>query len=113
MKVLRYKEKGTPDNLVYEEVAEPKADAGQVKIEVQNTGVNYLDILILAARYKARQTMPITPSAETNGIVVEVGEGVTDLAVGDRVTAHQIIGGFAEYVLCHVKTGCCKRMFAI
>jgi len=104
MKALLCKTHGGPDALVYEDAAAPKAGKGQVTIEVHSAGVNFLDTLIIAGKYQDRPPLPFAPGVETGGIVVEVGKGVTGFAVGDHVTAHHRIGGFAEYVTCDVQT---------
>lgn len=87
MKAVRYDDYGEPDVLYVADVDAPHAAAGQVRIAVRATGVNALDWKLRSGLY--RDFMPITfPSgvgAEAAGIVDEVGEGVTGVAIGDAV----------------------------
>jgi|TARA_R100000005_G_scaffold93927_1_gene70587 NADPH2:quinone reductase len=99
MKALVCKEFGDPDILVMEDVPEPKVTKGMVKIEVHSVGLNFPDTLMVAGKYQFKPPFPFSPGMESSGIVTEVGEGVTNVAVGDRVMANHGVGGFAEYVL--------------
>ncbi|WP_373087163.1 NADPH:quinone oxidoreductase family protein [Sneathiella sp.] len=99
MKALVCKEFGDPDILVMEEIEEPKIVPGKVKIAVHSVGLNFPDTLIIAGKYQVKPPFPFSPGMESSGIVTEIGEGVTNVAVGDRVMASHSIGGFAEYVL--------------
>ena len=87
MKAARYETYGEPDVLNIVEIDAPHAGPGQIRIAVRAAGVNPLDWKLRAGVY--RDFMPIDlPSgvgAEAAGIVDEVGEGVTDVAVGDAV----------------------------
>ncbi len=99
MKALVCKEFGDPDVLVMEDVPEPRVTKGTVKIEVHSVGLNFPDTLMVAGKYQFKPPFPFSPGMECSGIITEVGEGVTGLAVGDRVMANHGVGGFAEYVI--------------
>ena len=99
MKALLCKEFGEPDDLVLEDVPEPQIQKGMVKIQVHSVGLNFPDTLIIAGKYQFKPPFPFAPGMESSGIVSEVGEGVTNIKVGDRVMANHSVGGFAEYVL--------------
>ncbi|MBE7636430.1 zinc-binding dehydrogenase [Sneathiella sp. P13V-1] len=99
MKALLCKEFGGPDDLVLEDIPEPKVSAGMVKIEIHSVGLNFPDTLIIAGKYQFKPEFPFAPGMESSGIITEVGEGVTDLKVGDRVMSNHGHGGFAEYVV--------------
>ncbi|WUO26436.1 SDR family NAD(P)-dependent oxidoreductase [Streptomyces sp. NBC_00287] len=75
---------GTPEGL--DLVPAPEADAplapGEIRVAVRAAGVNFRDVLLTLGMYPGR---PILGS-EAAGVVVEVGEGVTRIAPGDRVT---------------------------
>ncbi|MFH8979129.1 type I polyketide synthase, partial [Streptomyces sp. NPDC017890] len=58
----------------------PLAD-GEVRIDVRSAGVNFRDVLIALGMYPGDAVM----GGEVAGVISEVGAGVTDLAVGDRV----------------------------
>jgi NADPH:quinone reductase-like Zn-dependent oxidoreductase len=83
MKAARFSEFGGPEVLEIVDLPDPHAGPGQVRIAVRAAGVN-------ASDWKKRQglmdrELPQTLGYEAAGIVDEVGEGVTDVAVGDRV----------------------------
>jgi NADPH2:quinone reductase len=96
MKAVLCKQYGPPDSLVLEDVPSPKPDAGQVVISVKAAGVNFPDVLIIQNKYQFRPPLPFSPGGEVAGIVKELGEGVTNVKVGDRVIGSTGWGGFAE-----------------
>jgi len=88
---------GPPENLVVEEVDEPRPDAGQVLVDVRAAAVTFPDTLMLEDKYQFKAPPPYIPGGEVAGVVAEVGEGVTTVSVGDRVVGGLgVIGGFAE-----------------
>ena len=76
----------------------PVPNADQVIIRVSYAGVNRPDALQRAGLYNPPAGASDLPGLEASGTVVEVGENVSDLAVGDRVCALLPGGGYAEYV---------------
>ncbi len=76
----------------------PVPNADQVIIQVAYAGVNRPDALQRAGLYNPPAGASDLPGLEASGTVVEVGENVADLAVGDRVCALLPGGGYAEYV---------------
>ena len=99
MKAMLCKAFGLPENLVLEEVPSPKPDKEQVLIGVKACGVNFPDVLIIQDKYQFKPALPFSPGGEVAGVVKAVGEGVTNVKVGDRVCASIGSGGFAEEVL--------------
>ncbi len=97
MKAIRIHETGGPDVLKYEEVPTPVPGPDQVLINVQTSGVNFMDV----GRRKGAMPsqLPITPGGEAAGTVSAIGENVTGLAVGDLVGSPSVIGGYAEQAL--------------
>ncbi len=59
-------------------------------------GVNYPDLLVVRGLYQNLARLPFAPGKEVAGIVTEVGEGVTDFGVGDRLLAYVENGGYVE-----------------
>ena len=98
MKALLSKAAGGPETLVLEDVDSPVAAPGWVVIKVKACGVNYPDALVIEDRYQFRPARPFAPGGEVSGVIKEVGEGVTHLAVGDRVLASFSSGGMVEEV---------------
>ena len=67
------------------EVPEPSAEAGQVVVKIASSGICGSDI---HAYYNKHPfiTLPVVPGHEFSGTITEIGEGVSEFAVGDRVT---------------------------
>ena len=87
-----------PDALSVSETADPVVSAGQVIIDVAAASLNFPDVLITHGKYQFKPPLPFTPGGEGAGTVRAVGEGVTHLAVGDRVLFMTQIGAFAEQI---------------
>ena len=99
MKAILSKTVGGPETLVLEDVPNLSAGDGQVVISVKACGVNYPDVLIIQDMYQFKPPRPFSPGGEVSGIVKEVGAGVTNVKVGDRVLASTGNGGMAEEVI--------------
>ncbi|MFJ2111854.1 NADP-dependent oxidoreductase [Streptomyces sp. NPDC087850] len=83
MKAARFSEFGGPEVLRIVELPDPHPGPGQVRIAVRAAGLN-------ASDWKKRrglmdEELPQTLGYEAAGVVDEVGEGASDVAVGDRV----------------------------
>lgn len=99
MKAIRVHDLGGPEVLRYEEVPDPHPETGQALIKIEAAGVNYLDIYYRSGFHWGghhRNDLPYTPGAEAAGVVVAIGAGVTEVAVGDRV-AYGISNGKGAY----------------
>ncbi|GAC1574624.1 MAG: NADPH:quinone oxidoreductase family protein [Candidatus Elarobacter sp.] len=94
---------GPPNTLVMEEVPEPQAGPGQVVIDVHAAGLNFPDVLLIQGLYQVKPPLPFSPGIEVAGVVSQVGAGVHDLHVGDRVAAG-VSGGFAERAVANAAT---------
>lgn len=99
MKAMLCKHYGPPEDLAFEEIANPKAGKGQIVVGVKACGVNFPDALMIQDKYQARPALPFAPGGEIAGIVKEAGEGVTNVKPGDRVCVSIGNGGFAEEAL--------------
>lgn len=84
MRAIVLRESGPADNLRLEEIEAPTATPGHVIVEVHAEGVCFRDVVERRGGF-AFQKRPVVPGHEFAGRVVEVGEGVTGLAVGDEV----------------------------
>ena len=98
MRAVRCHSLTGPTALSLDEVAELVAAAGQVLIDVKAAGVNFPDVLITYGKYQFKPAVPFSPGGEVAGVVVAIGSGVTHFAVGDRVAATMLYGGYAERV---------------
>jgi len=100
MKAIRVHQPGGPDVMAYEDVAEPVPGQGEVAVRIQAAGLNPVDTYIRAGSY-ADLAYPYTPGMDGGGVVESVGEGVTNVAPGDRVyCGGSISGTCAELALC-------------
>ena len=99
MKAIWVGEFGEADVLQYVDVERPEPGEGEVLIEVRSAGVNYADTMRRRNQYVESQDLPFTPGSEAAGTVAEVGEGVDDVSVGDRVVTLLGTGGYAEYAV--------------
>jgi len=96
LKAVLCKQLGLPDTLVVEDVPSPKPGPGQVVVSVKAAGVNFPDVLIIQGKYQFKADLPFSPGGEVAGVVKEIGAGVKDFKVGDRVIAGSTFGGFAQ-----------------
>ena len=94
MKAIRVQSPGGPEVLKYEEVSEPKPGPGQALVKLHAIGVNFIDVYHRTGLYKL--PLPFTPGMEGAGVVESVGEGVTEVQLGDRVAYAMAVGAYAE-----------------
>jgi NADPH2:quinone reductase len=89
---------GGPEVLQVRDQPDPSAAEGQVVVEVVAAGVNYIDAYKRSGAYPME--LPFIAGSEGAGRVLEVGEGVTDVAVGDVVAWAMVDrAGYAERVV--------------
>jgi NADPH:quinone reductase len=88
----------SPRELVVSEFPDPVAKPGHVVIDIKAAGANFFDGLMVEGKYQEKPPFPFIPGSECAGVVRELGEGVTNVAVGDRVMAGLIYGAFAERI---------------
>lgn len=86
MKAVVIREYGGIDKLQYEEVATPEPGPGEVLVRVRAAGVNHLDHDIREGISGFPAALPHVPGIEGAGEVVAIGDGVSAVAVGDRVS---------------------------
>lgn len=98
MKAIRIHNYGGPEVMKYEEAPAPAAGKGEAVVKIAAAGVNFIDIYFRSGLYKAAQ-LPFTPGQEGAGIVNAIGEGVTEVKVGDRVAYAMTQGAYAEYAV--------------
>jgi len=98
MRAVRCHELTGPNGLKVDELPDPQAGAGEIVIAVKAAGVNFPDVLITQGKYQFKPPPPFIPGGEVAGEVIEIGAGVTSFAVGDRVAATMLFGGYAEKI---------------
>ncbi len=88
-----------PDSLLVEELPSESAGPGQVRMRMKAVGLNFPDVLLVQGKYQFKPDLPFSPGGEVAGEVIELGEGVHDVAVGDRVLTTMPWGGMREEVI--------------
>lgn len=94
-------EYGGVDVLTLSEVPTPVPGRGEVRVRVAYVSVNPIEWKIRSGAFAAMlpMTFPVILGNEVSGVIDALGEGVEDLAVGDRVAGFVQGGGDAEYVV--------------
>jgi NADPH:quinone reductase-like Zn-dependent oxidoreductase len=73
------------DNLRLTERPDPAPGPGQVLLQMRSASLNFRDLLMVRGHYNPRQPLPLIPCSDGVGEVTAVGDGVSRVAVGDRV----------------------------
>ena len=98
MRAIEAAEAGGPEVLQFIERPTPEPGPGQLLVDTEAIGVNFIDTYHRSGVYP--MDFPLVPGGEGAGVVSAVGEGVTGVAVGDRVAwASSSSGSYAEQVL--------------
>ena len=100
MKAIRCREWGAPDVLRLEEAESPSLKRHQVRIRVHAAGVNFADSLMVGGAYQVKPPFPFSPGLEAAGEIIETGNAVDSLRVGQRSLAVlRNGGGYAEEIV--------------
>ena len=91
---IRIHKYGGSGELRWEEFDLPPVGPGQVLLRHTAIGLNYIDVYQRTGLYP--MPLPFVPGSEGAGVVEQVGEGVTTLAVGDRVAYAGALGAYCE-----------------
>ncbi|MFF3575095.1 quinone oxidoreductase family protein [Nocardia jiangxiensis] len=96
MHAIQVSELGGPEVLQYTEVPDPVIGPGQVLVDTEAIGINFIDTYIRSGVYQT--VPPYIPGAEGSGVVSAVGSEVTGIRVGDRIAWAAGPGSYAEKV---------------
>lgn len=94
-RAVRVHQYGGPEVLTYETVEIGRPAAGEARIRQDAIGLNFIDVYQRSGLYQ-QPVMPFTPGMEGAGVVVELGDAVGDLRVGDRVAYAMLPGSYAD-----------------
>ena len=97
MKAVRIHQYGGLEVLNYEEVPLPEPGQGQVRVKIEASGVNFIDIYHRLGRYKP--ALPLTLGQEAAGRVDALGPGVSGVKAGERVVYASAQGSHAEFAI--------------
>ena len=97
MRVVRVHEPGGPGALRTDDVPVPEPGSGEARVRVAAAGVNFIDVYHRTGRYPL--PLPAVLGMEAAGVVDAVGNGVTEVREGDRVTFTGVLGCYADCVV--------------
>jgi len=98
MKACVVQELSGPSGLVYTDVDEITSNDDTIVVDVRAAGVCFPDLLLSKGEYQLKLPPPFIPGMEAAGVVRWAPED-SEFAVGDRVSAFGVLGGYAEQVI--------------
>lgn len=99
MKAIVCKTFGDSSGLVFEEIGSGAPGAGEVRIAVRAVGINFAELVQISGEFQIPAPSPLIPGFEASGEVVEVGPGVEEFQMGERVLAVMCYGAYAEEIV--------------
>ena len=97
MLAIRISTPGDRDVMRLEELPTPAPGPGTVLVRLEAAGVNFVDVYERAGLYP--RPLPFTPGSEAAGVVEQLGPGVQEVAVGDRVAYCSVPGAYATHAV--------------
>ena len=97
MRAIRVHHPGGPEALKLEIVPTPELAPGKARVRIAFAGVNFIDVYHRTGAYP--MALPLTPGSEGAGVVEAVGDGVTEVRVGDRAAWAMQPGSYAEQIV--------------
>lgn len=94
MRAILIETTGGPEVMRLTETADPVPGPGEVLLDIEARGVNFIDVYQRSGAYSME--LPFVPGVEAAGTVSAVGEGVTEFSPGDRAAWAMLPGGYAE-----------------
>jgi NADPH2:quinone reductase len=96
-RVVRAHKTGGPEVMQLDEVQLPSPAAGQALVRIEAAGVNFIDIYHRSGHYQL--PLPVSMGVEGAGIVEQVGPGVSEIRVGQRVAWTSVNGTYATHAI--------------
>ncbi|HML08810.1 MAG TPA: medium chain dehydrogenase/reductase family protein [Xanthobacteraceae bacterium] len=94
---------GAPEVLEVKEAPDPQPKAGEIRIRVEASGINFADIMGRMGLYPDLPPIPVVPGYEVSGRVDAAGFGVEENWIGRDVIAMTRFGGYADTVCVPIK----------
>ena len=104
MRAIEIRNPGGPEELVVTDFSTPLPGAGEVLIKVTAAGINRPDVMQREGKYPPPPGASDILGLEVAGIITELGEGVTEWRLGERVCALVAGGGYAEFCVASAST---------
>jgi NADPH:quinone reductase-like Zn-dependent oxidoreductase len=100
-KAVQFAEYGPPEVLRLVELPDPQAGPGQVRLVMRAAGVNPIEYKIRSGFMASRRQieLPAGLGSELSGVVDQVGDGVSEFAIGDEVLGLSQTPAYAELAL--------------
>ena len=103
MRAIQVRRYGGPEELVGWELGTPEPAPGEALVRITHAGVNFTDIYTRQGVYRHSTTYrnqpPFIPGMEAIGVVEALGDGVDNVATGDRVAYCLSLGAYAEFAV--------------
>jgi NADPH2:quinone reductase len=96
-RVVRIHKTGGPEVMQLDEVQLPPPGPGQALVRIEAAGVNFIDIYHRTGHYQL--PLPVSMGVEGAGIVEQVGPGVSEIRVGQRVAWTSVNGTYATHAI--------------
>jgi len=97
MKAVRVHRYGGPEVLTHDNIEVPNPGAGEARVKIEASGVNFIDIYQRTGSYPLQT--PFTLGMEGAGVVDAVGANASEVKTGDRVAYAMVPGSYAEYAI--------------
>ncbi len=104
MKAMLCREFGPIDNIAWTDVPTPACGPRQVRFRTSVATLGFMDALMVKGEYQIKPDLPYVPGSVSAGIVSEVGAEVRGIEPGQRVTASDHQGAFAEERVVNAET---------
>ena len=115
MKAVQIREYGGSEVVEVKDIAEPALKEGQILVKVHAASINPFDTKIRSGIYKDSipLNLPYTPGGDFSGVILSLGEGVSEFKVGDEVFGSAQVasggsGAFAQISAANVKNSALK-----
>jgi NADPH2:quinone reductase len=99
MRAYQVVEHGEPSSLKINTIGDLLPGKGQILVGIRAAGINFPDVLVVSGKYQVLPNRPFTPGKDLAGVILRVGEGVSNFSAGDKVLCHVEHGAFAEQIL--------------
>ena len=93
---IRIEQHGGPEVLKVEQYEVGEPGPGEARVRQTAIGLNFIDTYFRSGLYPPPSGLPFTPGNEAAGVVEAVGEGVTEVKVGQRVAYASSLGAYAD-----------------
>ncbi len=100
MRAVIFRQHGDPEVLEYAEFPKPEPGPGEVQVRLRAAALNHVDLFVRTGWPGLRLELPHILGSDGAGEVSELGEGVTEFSVGDRVVLNANLScGGCDYCL--------------